>query len=103
MNATFIEAQAAAMSYRHASERAPFSMPAMCMYMSATASAIIIGTGVITSVLFFVPVFALTPILLPGLIVLLITLLLICLTGLVRLEGLVGRKRELIASTAQGD
>ena len=91
-----------AMNARHAcSERMPFSMPAtICMGMGATASTMILKTGVVTSVSLFV--LLLIPLLLVGLVVL-ISLLLTGLTGLVGLESLVGRKNEPSARTAQGD
>ena len=75
-----------------------FMPAAMCM--SAAACAIIIQTGVQTSVSLFV--LYIVPFLLVGLVVLL-SLLLICLIGLVRLGSLVGLKIERIARQARGE
>ena len=83
----------------------PF-MPAMSMGMAtATASAAttstLFGTGVTTSVSLFVASIILG-LLLVGLVVL-ISLLLTCLTGLVRLGSLVGLIEELATNATQGD
>ena len=84
------------------SRRMAFSAP-MCMGMSAaSASTIILRTGVQTSVSLFVVVLCLCSLLLVGLVVL-ISLLLIGLTGLIRLEGLVGLTDELATSTRLGE
>jgi cell division protein FtsW (lipid II flippase) len=84
------------------SRRMPFSMPAStCMGMSAaTASIITLETGVYTSVSLFMVVLllCLCSLLLPRLVVL-ISLVLIGLTGLIRLESLVGLVTRL-ATTA---
>jgi len=82
-----------------------FSMPrnaAAYMCMSAATSAILLTTGVVTSVSLFVLVLFIVPLLLLVLVVL-ISLLLICLTGLVTLESLVGLEIERTARTAKGD
>jgi hypothetical protein len=72
------------------------------MCMSAATSAILLTTGVVTSVSLFVLVLLIVPLLLLGLVVL-ISLLLTCLTGLVALESLVGLEIERIVRTAGGD
>ena len=65
---------------------AAFAMSAMCMASAAAASAIIIGTGVLTSVSLFVVVLLVTVLLLVSLVVL---ISLSGLTGLIsRLVGL---------------
>jgi hypothetical protein len=88
------------------SRRMPFSMPAsMCMGMSAaSASIIILETGVNTSVSLFMVVFCLClcSLLLTGLVVL-ISLLLIGLTGLIRLASLVGPTDELATTATLGE
>jgi hypothetical protein len=85
-------------------QRMPFfmSMPAMCMGMAAATSVILLETGVVTSVSFFVVVITLllALLLLVGLVVL-ISLLLTCLTRLVRLESLVGLTIQLATSNIQ--
>jgi hypothetical protein len=107
MSAMFYNAQTA-MAIGHAfSERERFSMPqaAMtCMCMSAATSALLLTTGVVTSVSLFVLVLSIVPLILLVLVVL-ISLLLTCLTGLVTLESLVGLEIEIerTARTAKGD
>ena len=81
-------------------KRMPFCMHPMCM-AAATASMIIIGTGVFTSVSLFISMLVVVLLLLVSLVVL-ISLILSGLTGLV-LVGLVGLIGGVIPSTAQGD
>ena len=82
-------------------KRMPFSMHPMCMVTAATASIMIIGTGVLTSVSLFV-------LLLISVLLLLVSLLVVTglilsgLTGLVRVS-LVGLTGGLVPSAAQGD
>src|SRR5579859_2370303 len=106
MSAMFRNAQTAMVTSHAFFGRERFSMPnaAMaCMCMSA-ASALLLTTGVLTSVSLFVLVLVLSiiPLLLLVLVVL-ISLLLTCLTGLVTLESLVGLEIERTARTAKGD
>ena len=82
-------------------KRMPFFMHPMCMATAATASLMIIGTGVITSVSLFVLLLVVVLVLLVSLLVL-IGLILSGLTGLV-LVSLVGLTERLVLSTAQGD
>ena len=74
--------------------------PFMCTF--AATGAILLTTGVVTSVSLFVLVLFIVPLLLLGLVVL-ISLLLTCLTGLVALESLVGLEIERTVRTARGD
>ena len=104
MSAMFRNAQTAMVTSHAFFGRERFSMPnaAMaCMCMSA-ASALLLTTGVLTSVSLFVLVLSIIPLLLLVLVVL-ISLLLTCLTGLVTLESLVGLEIERTARTAKGD
>lgn len=80
-------------------QRMPFGMQPMCMATAATASVMIIGTGVLTSVSLFVLLLIVGLLLLVSLVVL-ISLTLSGLTGLV---GLVGLTEGLVPSAAQGD
>jgi uncharacterized membrane protein YhaH (DUF805 family) len=82
-------------------KRMPFFMHPMCMAAAATASLMIIGTGVLASVSLFVSLLIVVLFLLVSLLVL-ISLILSGLTGLV-LVGLVGLTGGLVPSTAQGD
>ncbi len=82
-------------------KRMPFFMHPMCMATAATASMILIGTGVLTSVSLFVSLLVVVLILLVSLVVL-IGLILSGLTGLV-LVGLVGLTEGLVPSKVQGD
>jgi len=82
-------------------KRMPFFMHPMCMAAAATASMIIIGTGVLTSVSLFVSMLVIVLLLLVSLVVL-ISLILSGLTGLVRVS-LVGLVGGVVPSTAQGD
>ena len=82
-------------------KRMPFFMHPMCMAAAATASMIIIGTGVLTSVSLFVSLLVVV-LLLPVSLLVLIGLILSGLTGLV-LVSLVGLTGGLVPSTAQGD
>lgn len=83
----------------HRMPSATFAMPAMCMASSAAAaSAIIIGTGVLTSVSLFVVVLFVTVLLLVSLVVL---IRLSGLTGLI--IRLVGLLTGLDPGAAQGD
>ena len=79
----------------------PFFMHPMCMATAATASMVIIRTGVLTSVSLFVSLLVVVLLLLVSLVVV-ISLILSGLTGLV-LVGLVGLTGGLVPSTAQGD
>ena len=76
----------------------PFFMHPMCMATAATASIMIIGTGVLTSVSLFVSLLIIVLLLLVSLLVL-ISLILSGLTGLV-LVSLVGLSEGLVPSTA---
>jgi hypothetical protein len=105
MLATFYNAQTAMAADHACSEHDRFSMPnaaTACMCLSAATSAILLTTGVVTSVSLFVLVLSIVPLLLLVLVVL-ISLLLTCLTGLVTLESLVGLEIERTARTAKGD
>ena len=82
-------------------ERMPFYMHPTCMATAATASMILIGTGVLTSVSLFIVLLAVVLVLLVSLVVL-IGLILSGLTGLV-LVSLVGLTGGLVPSMAQGD
>jgi len=82
-------------------KRMPFFMHPMCMATAATASMMIIGTGVLTSVSLFVSLLVVVLLLLVSLLVV-TGLILSGLTGLV-LVGLVGLTGGLVPSTAQGD
>jgi hypothetical protein len=82
-------------------KRMPFFMHPMCMATAATASKMITGTGVLTSVSLFVLLLAVVLLLLVNLLVV-TGLILSGLTGLV-LVSLVGLTGGLVPSTAQGD
>ena len=79
----------------------PFFMHPMCMATAATASLMIIGTGVLTSVSLFVLLLIVVLLLLVSLLVV-ISLILSGLTGLV-LGSLVGLTEGPVPSAAQGD
>ena len=100
-----MQAAKAAAAYRTetmpCSPRSTSAMPAACMGMSATASIIILGTGVSTSVSLFIPVLLVASLLVS--LVVLISLLLTCLTRLVGLESLVGLTKMLATRTVRGD
>ena len=83
-------------------KRMSFAMPAMGMCMSAAASAINIKTGVFTPVSSFVVVLFVVSLLLVGLVIIL-SLLLTCLTRLMRLESLVRQIGKSATRSAQGD
>jgi hypothetical protein len=84
-------------------QRMSFAMPAMGMCMSAAAaSAITIQTGVFTPVSSFVVVLFVVSLLLVGLVIIL-SLLLTCLTRLMRLESLVRQIGKSATRNAQGD
>ena len=105
MSAAFYNAQTAMVTDHAYFGHECFSMPqaaTACMGMSAATCAILLTTGVVTSVSLFVLVLLIVPLLLLGLVVL-ISLLLTCLTGLVTLESLVGLEIERIVRTAKGD
>lgn len=104
MSAILSTVQTAMDSHQDRTSRMPssrFSMPAMCMctFAAATAAASIIirRTDVSTSVSLFVWLLLLVLVTL-----VLISLLLTGLTGLIRLESLVGRITERAANKAQG-
>ena len=82
-------------------KRMPFFMHPMCFATAATASVMIIGTGVFTSVSLFVTLLIVVLLLLVSLLVV-IGLILSGLTGLVHVS-LVGLIGGLVPSTAQGD
>ena len=82
------------------SKRMPFFMHPMCLATAATASIIIIGTGVLTSVSLFASLLVALLLLVSLLVV--ISLILSGLTGLV-LVSLVGLTGGLVPSMAQGD
>src|SRR5690242_8561936 len=102
MAATFNSTQTAMNAAPCCSERLPFSQPAMGM--SAATSTAMIETVVCATVsLLLLVLFAVSQLLtlvLPGLI---IGLILISLTGSVRLEDLVGLTVRLATSTVRGD
>ena len=101
----FYNAQTATVADRASFGHEHFSMPQAAtayMCMSAATSAILIATGVVTSVSLFVLVLFIVPLILLVLVVL-ISLLLTCLTGLVTLESLVGLEIERTTRTAKGD
>ena len=98
MAAMFHSEQAAMCAAKSPAGRMPFFMAAMCM---AAASILFIRTGVIAPVSLFVVLHLIVALL--GSLVVLISLLLTCLTGLVRLESLVGLTKELATSITQGD
>jgi hypothetical protein len=105
MAAMFYDAQTAMAAERAFFGHERFSMPqaaTACMHMPAATSAILLITGVVTSVSLFVLVFSIVPLILLVLVVL-ISLLLTCLTGLVTLGSLVGPEIERTARTAKGD
>ena len=81
-------------------KRMPFFMHPMCMATAATASMMIIGTGVLTSVSLFVSLLVVLLLLVSLLVI--IGLILSGLTGLVHVS-LVGLTGGLVPSTAQGD
>ena len=85
-------------------EHMPSSMPAMsmCMFAAASTVAMIMETGVLTSVSLFVLVSVIVPLLLVGLVII-ISLLLTGLTGLARLESLVGFNIKLATRSARGE
>jgi hypothetical protein len=104
MSAMFYNIQTAITPDHAYSGHERFSMPNaayMCL-SAATACAILLTTGVITSVSLFVLALLIVSLLLLGLVVL-ISLLLICLTGLVTLESLVGLEIERSVRTVRGD
>ena len=82
-------------------KRMPSFMHPMCMTTAATASMLIIGTGVLTSVSLFVSLLVVV-LLLPVSLLVLIGLILSGLTGLV-LVSLVGLTGGVVPSMAQGD
>ena len=107
MSAMFSTTQTAPFAAQGSAKRMPFfmSMPAMCMCMATTASMLLSGTGVITSVSLFVVVFLVSTLLLVSLVVV-ISLTLSCLTGLIEIESLVGLTVGLATSViraVQGD
>jgi hypothetical protein len=86
-------------------KRMSFAMPAMGMCMSAaaaSASVINTKTGVLTPVSSFVVVLFFVSLLLVGLVIIL-SLLLTCLTGLMRLKSLVRQIEKTATRNAQGD
>lgn len=100
MLATFNSAQAAMNAAHCRSGRMPFSMPAM----SAAASTTMIEAVVLaTASLLLLVLFAVSYLLTPVLITLIISLTLISLTGSVRLGDLVGLTVRRVTSTARGD
>ncbi len=107
MMVTFSSGQAAMVAAQYPTERMPFFMPAMSAMAasamaSATASIMFRETGVTTSVSLFVFVL-LTVVFLLTLVVLISLLILSGLTGLRRLESLVGLLRERATSAVMGD
>ena len=98
MAAMFQSEQAAMYAAKSPAGRMPFFMAPMCM---AAASIFFIRTGVVAPVSLFV--LLLPSVVLLGSLVVLISLLLTCLTGLVRLESLVGLTKEPATLTIQGD
>lgn len=80
-------------------KRMPFYMHPMCMAFAATASIMIIGTGVLTSVSLFVLLLIVGLLLLVSLVV----VISLALSGLTGLVGLVGLTEGLAPSAVQGD
>ncbi len=72
-------------------------MYAMCAATAATASILLVGTGVVTSVSFFVLVLSLV------LLTSLVALISLILSGLTGLVGLVGLTEGLAPGTTKGD
>ncbi len=95
----------ASTAWQHHAERMSASQPmfatCMCMGAASAASAIIIGTDVNASVFLFVVALLVCSLLLVSLV--LISLILTGLTGLISLEGLVGRVKGLSTGKTQGD
>ncbi|TMD59731.1 MAG: hypothetical protein E6I91_19750 [Chloroflexi bacterium] len=79
---------------QHRAKRMPSAMQEMCICMAATASIIIIGTGVFTSVSLVARMIA---------ILLVVLGILISLSGLTGLGGLVGLVTGLTQGISQGD
>ena len=79
---------------QHGAKRMPSAMQGMCFCMAATASIIIIGTGVFTSVSLVARMIA---------ILLVVLGILISLSGLTGLGGLVGLVTGLTQGISQGD
>jgi hypothetical protein len=103
MTAMFYNIQTAMTAGHGYSEHERFSMSgAAYTCLSAAACAILLTTGVVTSVSLFVLALLIISLLLLGLVVL-ISLLLTCLTGLVTLESLVGLEIERSVRTVRGD
>lgn len=106
MLATLSTTQKAMTACQSGAQPMPFSQPsiaAMCTMYMAAASILIIETGALASVSFFVVVLLVVALLLVSLVVL-ISLLLTGLTGLIRLESLVGLTNgmtELATSTTR--
>lgn len=107
MSARFSTAQMSMAVSQRDAKRMPFSMPAMqamCAMCTASAasatSTFIIRTDVFTSVSLFA---VLLSVLLLVSLVVLISLLLTCLTGLPRLESLVGLITGLATNATRGD
>ncbi len=100
MLATLSVAQTAIPAGRCDAMRMPFSMPAMCMSAAASARALI-ETDVNTSVSLFTVMLLVCSLLLVSPVI--ISLLLIGLAGLVRLESLVGLTIRPAIPNVQGD
>lgn len=106
MMAMFERGMLAASANQRPSRHMPCSMSASrSMHASAAATsalALMIKTDVIASVSLFVLLHLLVPVTLLAELVVLISLLLTGLTGLMRLESLVGLKSEIATRCAQG-
>jgi hypothetical protein len=91
--------QPALVAGENSAMRMPFFMHPMCFATAATASIMIIGTGVLTPVSLFMLLF------IAGLLVLVSLLGILSLSGLtgLLLLSLVGLLEGLVPSTAQGD
>ncbi|HEX4208439.1 MAG TPA: hypothetical protein VHZ51_30380 [Ktedonobacteraceae bacterium] len=102
MKATTEQTQSSMAMYPRCAERMPFTLPTMGMFAaSAAASIIFLKTGALTPVSLFA-LLIIVALLLVGF-ELIISLLLTCLTGLTRLEGLVRHITKIATSDARGD
>ncbi|GAC1460525.1 MAG: hypothetical protein PVSMB2_20940 [Ktedonobacteraceae bacterium] len=98
MSAAMSTTQTATTACRSCAQGMPFSqssMPAMYTMHMAAASMLILGTGAVASVSLFVVVLLVVAFLLVSLVVISL-LLLICLTGTISLQGLVGQTQNMV-------
>ncbi len=96
-------AVAAAQKYPHCMQAMPSCMSSARFFADRAQTVLLIGTGVVTSVFLFAVAHFIVPFLLVNLVVLISVLLLICLTGLIGLENLVGQSIASATSSTQGD